>query len=943
MTDSPLGGGSSNGSSSGSGTWQRFASLEAALLREVPRQRPSDDRPVGSEDGLRAQRLAALVSAHHAPHPHDPTGGAVLVGWARRAADGPLDVLVGGGALLGGRTDDAGGTTSLLRLPAGARGQRQPTGTAAALMASFPCWSAVAGVTDGLLVEDESRPGSAASTAGTALQRPTLEDCLLGVWQEPFAWLVFAEPVPAAELDELTGDVADERRRAQAKAEGSPEYAIAAARLERRHKELAKASATGLWRIRLLAGGRTPEEATRVAALLCASADLEGLPYALRPTGRVGDLPTALGGVLPAPEAYPFHGGSDLLAALARPPAQEIPGVRFALRPEFDVTPETAGRPAPPGAAPVRLGSVLDRNRSPVGDLDLTRSTLNRHTFVCGATGGGKSQTVRGLLESATHAGIPWLVVEPAKAEYRFMSARLGDTAEVVVIKPGDPESLPAGLNPLEPSAYVSGERFPLQTHLDMVRALFLASFDPQEPFPQVLSAALTRCYEDLGWDLTLGEPTFAGTEPRYPTLEDLEHTALQVVLDIGYGKEVADNVQGFIKIRLASLRLGTTGRFLEGGRPLDFGELLKRNVVFEIEDVGDDKDKAFLMGTILIRLVEYLRMEQRVTRQLSFPLRHLTVFEEAHRLLRRAEEGGASAHAVEMFAGLLAEIRAYGEGLVIADQIPSKLLPDVIKNTAAKVVHRLPAQDDREAVGATMNITRAQSEYLVTLRPGEAAVFTDGMDYPLLVRMRDGTDREDAGAIRPASAAGMTGPRSRACAADCSTATPCTLRDLRRAQRLTEQSELRITLWAEMSVAAHLLGWTTPLPGEAMRRELDPHRGGRLLDCAIGQAVEAAVHSRVGATADPGALSEHVAEAMRAQLDGRDPCPVGEPRFKARKGTRTRVYYHGRYEPSVLEKIVGCGDQSEAWTKRFGQTLSCFERRIRKPMAPARPEGIPG
>ncbi|MER6158741.1 ATP-binding protein [Streptomyces sp. NPDC001868] len=922
------------------GTWQRFVGMEACLLREVPRQRLTDDRPGGPGDDLHAQRLAALVSAHHARRPDDPAGGAVFVGWARRAADRPIDVVVGGSTLLGGRADADGGTT-LLRLPAGARGLAQPTGTAASLFADFPYWSAVAGVTDGLLVDAEPN----ATGTGAARQRPSLEDCLLAVWQEPFAWMVFAEPVPATELDDLTGDIADEQRRAMSKADGSPEYAIAAARLERRHKDLAKAVATGLWRIRLLAGGRTSEDATRVAALVCASADLEGLPYALRPTGRVGDLPTALGGVLPAPDSYPFHAGSDLLASLARPPAQEIPGVRFALRPEFDVTPETTGRPVTADTpSPVRLGSVLDRNRSPVGDLELTRSTLNRHTFVCGATGGGKSQTVRGLLEAATHAGIPWLVVEPAKAEYRFMSARLGDTSEVVVIKPGDPDALPAGLNPLEPSAYASGERFPLQTHLDMVRALFLASFDPQEPFPQVLSAALTRCYEDLGWDLTLGEPLVPGTEPRYPTLEDLEHTALKVVTDIGYGKEVADNVQGFIKIRLASLRLGTTGRFLEGGRPLDFGELLRRNVVFEIEDVGDDKDKAFLMGTILIRLVEYLRMEQRVTRRLSFPLRHLSVFEEAHRLLRRAEEGGASAHAVEMFAGLLAEIRAYGEGLIIADQIPSKLLPDVIKNTAAKVVHRLPAQDDREAVGATMNITAAQSEYLVTLRPGEAAVFTDGMDYPLLVRMRDGTDREDAGEIRAASAAALTGDRSRACG-PCCTPEPCTLRDLRRAQRLMDQPELRIALWAEMAVAAHLLGWTTPLPGEAMRKALDPHLSNdhdrRLLHCAIGQAVDRAVHSRVGAPSAPEALAEHVAAMMRGQLDGQDPCPVGEPRFRARKGTKTREYYHGRSTPSVLERVVGSVDPSEEWATSFSRALSCFRRRPRKPVTSTPSTGV--
>ena len=93
--------------------------------------------------------------------------------------------------------------------------------------------------------------------------------------------------------------------------------------------------------------------------------------------------------------------------------------------------------------------------------------------------------------------------------------------------------------------------------------------------------------------------------------------------------------------------------------------------------------------------------------------LRHLTVIEEAHRLLRQpaqGEGGGPAAHAVEMFAGLLAEIRAYGEGLVIAEQIPSKLIPDVIKNTAIKIVHRLPAKDDRDAVGATMNLTDEQS-----------------------------------------------------------------------------------------------------------------------------------------------------------------------------------------------------------------------------------------
>ena len=236
-----------------------------------------------------------------------------------------------------------------------------------------------------------------------------------------------------------------------------------------------------------------------------------------------------------------------------------------------------------------------------------------------------------------------------------------------------------------------------------------------------------------------------------YPTLESLQATAVGVVEEIGYGREITDNVRGFVTVRISSLRQGTTGRFLQGGHPLDFTRLLDANVVLEIEDVGDDRDKAFLMGSVLIRLAEHLRLRQRAEGATPPRLRHLSVFEEAHRLLRQPRApGGAAAHAVEMFAGLLAEIRAYGEGLIIAEQIPSKLIPDVIKNTAVKIVHRLPAADDRQAVGATMNLTEDQSAYLVTLTPGEAAVFTDGMDYPLLTRMPDGTSRETAG---PASA----------------------------------------------------------------------------------------------------------------------------------------------------------------------------------------------
>ena len=357
------------------------------------------------------------------------------------------------------------------------------------------------------------------------------------------------------------------------------------------------------------------------------------------------------------------------------------------------------------------------------------------------------------------------------------------------------------------------------------------------------------------------------------------------MVGEIGYSEEVQADVLGFIRVRLSSLRLGTTGRFLEGGHPVDFGKLLRRNTVLEIEDVGDDRDKAFLMGTVLLRLVEHLRLARRHEAGPEPGLRHLTVVEEAHRLLRRPDRNaGAGAHAVELFAGLLAEIRAYGEGIVIAEQIPAKLIPDVVKNTAVKIVHRLPAADDREAVGATMNLSRAQSQYLVTLAPGEAAVSVDGMDHPLLARMPDGTAREAAdGTAGTASPATVTSARSGTCGADC-IGRPCTLRDMRAAQRALDRHP-GIALWAELTVLSHLTGWPMPIP-RAPLLELLRAMPARLRDCALSHGVDAAVAARtplICARVSPPALASHVATAMRARVTrGMWMCLTEEPAWLA-------------------------------------------------------------
>ncbi|WP_261575200.1 ATP-binding protein [Frankia gtarii] len=752
-----------------------------------------------------------------------------------------------------------------LLYPPGSTAATLPPGAVLDDLARFPFWLRCGGAPDALWAPGPGGEGGAQPPAGA--RRGSFDDYaahLVG----PFAWLVLAWPVPphrlAEERDALARSIPALRLR-----EHDQDARLDLERAERRHRELGRAAASGMWDVEILVGGASRAGAFSLAALLCSSSDLDELPYTLRPLGPA----TSFGGArTPRPagpadgaERSPFRAGAELLAALARPPGRELPGITLITPHTFDVTPEgpDGSGPADPRGAPgtVRLGDVLDAGWSPAGALAVPRSTLNRHTFVCGATGSGKSQTVRSLLESLARAPapVPWLVLEPAKAEYARMAGRLADLAgrpgEVLVIRPGRLDAAPASLNPLEPEA-----GFPLQSHLDLIRALFLAAFEAHEPFPQVLARALTVCYRDLGWNLVLDRPepphrprfrvSGPDAEPpvearrRYPTLGDLQRTAARVVENIGYGAEVTADVRGFVDVRIGSLREGSPGRFFEGGHPIDIGTLLTRNVVIELEDITSDQDKAFLLGAVLIRIVEHLRV--RFGAAGAGGLRHVLVVEEAHRLLKNVTDGPAAA-AVELFASLLAEIRAYGEGLVVVEQIPAKILPDVIKNTALKVMHRLPAADDREAVGATMNLRPEQSEAVVALPAGVAAVSLDGMDRPVLARMVAGDARESPHLARY-DRVPLAGRRSLHCGAACAVGRACTLEETETAALAA--GDARLVLWVEAVAAhqvmgfAHVLGVApfTPSPGlRAMLAAQPPRR----LDCLLAHATDRATDAR--------------------------------------------------------------------------------------------------
>ena len=202
----------------------------------------------------------------------------------------------------------------------------------------------------------------------------------------------------------------------------------------------------------------------------------------------------------------------------------------------------------------------------------------------------------------------------------------------------------------------------------------------------------------------------------------------------LGTSRHVGADIEAALTTRLDSLRAGGKGAMFDVVRSIPMEHLVDYPVVLELERLGDDGDKAFVMGLVLIRLVEHRRAQGA-----SDQLEHLLVVEEAHRLLAnvtqsREDVGNPRQYAVETFTNLLAEVRAYGEGVVIADQVPVRLAPDIVKNTNLKIAHRIVAADDRLVLGAAMAMDDAQTRALTTLAVGEAAVFGGGDDTPLLI-----------------------------------------------------------------------------------------------------------------------------------------------------------------------------------------------------------------
>lgn len=374
------------------------------------------------------------------------------------------------------------------------------------------------------------------------------------------------------------------------------------------------------------------------------------------------------------------------------------------------------------------IGKIFHMNHIEKTDVRLAKSSLASHTFITGSTGSGKSNTVYQLLNEALNQNVKFMVVEPAKGEYKHVFGTqddvyvYGTNPAVSPLLRINPFSFPQGIHILE--------------HLDRLVEIFNVCWPMYAAMPAVLKSAVEKSYADCGWNLTLSQNRYK--EMLYPSFADVARNIREIIDSSEYDAENKGAYKGSLLTRLQSLTNGINGMIFTCDDISD-RELFDRNVIIDLSRVGSSETKSLIMGMLVLKLQEY-RMAGAVG--MNSELNHLTVLEEAHNLLKRtsteisSESANLMGKSVEMLANAIAEMRTYGEGFIIADQAPGLLDLSVIRNTNTKIIMRLPDRSDRELVGGAANLNDDQIVELAKLPCGVAAIYQNEWIQPVLCKV---------------------------------------------------------------------------------------------------------------------------------------------------------------------------------------------------------------
>ncbi|MCT8137599.1 ATP-binding protein [Anaerobacillus sp. CMMVII] len=375
----------------------------------------------------------------------------------------------------------------------------------------------------------------------------------------------------------------------------------------------------------------------------------------------------------------------------------------------------------------INLGSIYNMGQPTNSRVKIDLQSLSMHTLITGSTGSGKSNTVYEILLQLKNQGINFLVIEPAKGEYKHV---FGHGLDVTVLGTNPKKSTLLKINP-----FSFPEDIHVLEHIDRLVEIFNVCWPMYAAMPAILKEAIIHAYEQCGWDL---ENSVNEHEDCIPTFKDILNSLEEVIQKSAYDAETKGNYTGSLVTRVKSLTNGINGQIF-CSKELDNQLLFDQNVIVDLSRVGSSETKSLIMGILVMRLSEY-RMAN--ANGMNEPLKHVTVLEEAHNILKKTstEQQGESSNvlgkSVEMLSNAIAEMRTFGEGFIIADQSPSMLDMSAVRNTNTKIIMRLPDETDRRLIGKSAGMKDEQLDEIIKLPQGVSVVFQNDWVAPVLCKI---------------------------------------------------------------------------------------------------------------------------------------------------------------------------------------------------------------
>lgn len=343
-----------------------------------------------------------------------------------------------------------------------------------------------------------------------------------------------------------------------------------------------------------------------------------------------------------------------------------------------------------------------------------------QHTLVVGSSGSGKSNAVYHMLDSLHNHNIRFMVIEPAKGEYKYIFGNNPRFKNVSVYGTNPQTARQLSFNP-----FSFPEGVLLDEHIEGLCNVLYACWPLFAAMPQMLKDAVEQAYHNCGWD------NYGPYNPDgiWPNFEDVVAALKEIVDSSEYSSDSKSDYKGALMTRLNSMCKGIYGQIFNG-RPIADENLFNEDVIIDLSRIQSEDTKALLTGLLVMKMNEFRKSENL---GINLPLRHVAVIEEAHHLLKRtstvqvSESANLAGMAVTSIGNCMREMRTYGQGFIIVDQAPALLDEVTISNTNTRIVLTLPNRNDIDTVARSLNLNELQACEVSRLNIGEALVSQTG------------------------------------------------------------------------------------------------------------------------------------------------------------------------------------------------------------------------